>query len=67
MISRWRRRGLDNRTVPAEDGRHEREEDAMGDIGTERREVEFEPVPDEGAPVEPAPVKPTPEPVKTPA
>jgi hypothetical protein len=45
----------------------EREEDAMGDIGIERREVEFEPVPDEGAPVEPAPVEPTPEPVKTPA
>jgi hypothetical protein len=39
----------------------------MGDIGTERREVEFEPVPDEGAPVEPAPAEPTPEPVKTPA
>lgn len=39
----------------------------MGDIGTERREVEFEPLPDE--PVrEPAPVAPAaPEPDRAPA
>ena len=39
----------------------------MGGIGTERREVEFEPLPDEGAP-EPAPVtEPAPEQEPVPA
>ena len=41
------------------------QEDGMGGIGTERREVEFEPLPDDAPPVEqPAPVEePAPEPV----
>jgi len=37
----------------------------MGGIGTERREVEFEPLPEEAAPVEPAPA--APEPAEEPA
>ena len=37
----------------------------MGGIGTERREVEFEPLPGEAAPVEPAPA--APEPAEEPA
>ncbi len=40
----------------------------MGDIGTERREVEFEPLPDAAPQPAPAPVPvPTPQPQRTPA
>ncbi len=37
----------------------------MGDIGTERREVEFEPLPEPAAP--PVPVEPEPVPERAPA
>jgi hypothetical protein len=46
------------------------EEPAMGDIGTERREVEFEPLPDAVPQPAPAPAPapaPTPRPERTPA
>ncbi len=39
----------------------------MGDIGIERREVEFEPLPDEAAPVPPVREPAAPEPERAPA
>ena len=60
-----RRRALDSDGAPGDDVCGDDREDGMGGIGTERREVEFEPLPDDAPPVEqPAPVEePAPEPV----
>lgn len=52
---------------PTGTGRRDRGDGGMGDIGTERREVEFEPLPDEPAPEPRREPAPAPEPERAPA